>query len=754
MKKVFRQISVLIIFSLVIGCGPTDGTDTPFFPSFSDTPTPLPTASVQITTPPNADSAMQVYLEGLKTGDYATMYSMLNKASREVITLEAFSKRYNDALNTMSAGTLEYEVIASKLSPNEAQVAYRIIYHTALVGDISRDIVALMILEEGSWRIIWDDGLILPELIGGNNLVMEYDVPARGDIYDRAGKALVTQSEVFAFGIRPGQIDLNRRGTLIFELSQLCDIYEDDILDLIANAGADWYLAMCEGTKDEAERLLAINPGGLEVTSYTSRYYFNTGLAPQTVGYTLSISQEQLDQYRRLGYNGSERVGQSGIEKWGEAYLAGKHGGTLRVASPTGQIISTLGQSPREPANSIQLTIDSNLQYQAQRALQNFTGAVVVVERNTGRVLAMASSPGFDPNLFEPQNPNNLLLNNLLNDTNQPLVNRAAQGQYPLGSVFKVITFAAGLESGLFLPETTYDCQFDFTELQQYGGPVLHDWTWERCQQDIQAGNACSSTSSIPSGSLNYSEGLMRSCNPYFWHIGLKLYNNDRAGDIAAMSRAFGLGAPTGIDQIAESAGSIGIPNNPIDATNQAIGQGEVLVTPLQAAMMIAAVGNGGTLYRPQIVEKISTVDGTSILSFKPEARGTLPIRADNLKLLQDAMICVIECPRGTANFRLRGFTIPVAGKTGTAESGNGLPHAWFAGYTMNEVNSNLPDIAVAVILENQGQGSDYGAPIFRAIVESYYIGTPQAIPWFGKFGSPLYTPTPFGGIPTRTPRP
>ena len=116
-------------------------------------------------------------------------------------------------------------------------------------------------------------------------------------------------------------------------------------------------------------------------------------------------------------------------------------------------------------------------------------------------------------------------------------------------------------------------------------------------------------------------------------------------------------------------------------------------------------------------------------------------------------MISVVQNPRGTANFRLRGLNIPVAGKTGTAESGNGLSHAWFAGYTMDAASSNLPDIAIAVILENQGEGSDWAAPIFRAMVETYYYGSPQAIPWFGPFGD-LYTPTPFGGVPTRTPRP
>ncbi|HEY6074016.1 MAG TPA: penicillin-binding transpeptidase domain-containing protein, partial [Anaerolineales bacterium] len=123
------------------------------------------------------------------------------------------------------------------------------------------------------------------------------------------------------------------------------------------------------------------------------------------------------------------------------------------------------------------------------------------------------------------------------------------------------------------------------------------------------------------------------------------------------------------------------------------------------------------------------------------------------LKTLQEALVSVVKDPRGTANFRLRGLTIPVAGKTGTAESGNGLSHAWFAGYTTSAASANLPDIAIAVIVENIGEGSDYAAPIFRWMVETYFYGAPQSIPWFGPIGN-QYTPTPFGGIPTKTPKP
>lgn len=752
--KVLRWLILVLVLVLLAACG-LGPVEIPLF----GTPTPLPPPPVTIIPAPDAQAAVNAYLEALKNDDFAAMYAMLNKASRDTISEEDFAKRYNEALNTMSASSLDFEVLSSLVNPFSAETAYKITYHTALVGDIQREILMRLSVEDGQWKVQWEDGLILPELAGGNQLVMDYSVPARGNIYDREGLPIVAQSDVLAFGIRPANVDPETEGSLAAELAQLCGLKADNIRDMIASAAPDWYLPMCEGTENELERLLNINPGALEWTPLNTRYYFEAGIASQVTGYTLAISPEQLDEYRRLGYRGNERVGQAGIEKSAEDYLAGKHGGSLYVTDPSGQIVTRIGESSPQPADSIYLTIDKNLQYYTEQAIQEFRGAVVVLERDTGRVLAMASSPGYDPNLFEPTNPNRDRLTELLNDTtNQPLLNRAAQGQYPLGSVFKIITFSAALESGLYQKDTTYDCQYEFTELQQYGGPILYDWTYDHCQDELAAGGECNTSSTTPSGLLDLQKGLARSCNPYFWHIGLDLYANwDRKTDISNMARAFGLGSQTGIEQIEEEAGQIVDPANEIDATNQAIGQGAVQVTPLQVAAFVAAIGNGGTLYRPQVIEKIQPVEGNPISIFKPEARGTLPLRAENLQILQEAMLMVVRDspPKpGTANFRLRGLQIPVAGKTGTAESGSGESHAWFTGYTMNSQNSGKPDIAVAVIVENIGEGSDYAAPIFQRVVQVYYNGAPTSILWFESNYGVLKTPTPLGGIPTRTERP
>ncbi|HNC09764.1 MAG TPA: penicillin-binding transpeptidase domain-containing protein [Anaerolineales bacterium] len=732
----------IFIALVIVGCTSTNGV--PNIPGIA-TEVPLPTAQVQVTPAPDEQAAVKIFLEALQRDDFEIMYNMLSQASRAGITLEDFSKRWNDSLNEMSAASLEFTILSSTKSPKNSEVGYSITYKTVLAGDIQRDIVVRLVNEENNWKVQWDDAIILPELAGGNQLAMEYSIPARGDIYDKDGKPVVTQSKAFAFGIQTDLINPDMRGALTTELGLLCGIDPLDIEDQIDASGPGWYLPMCEGTREEAQRLISINPGGLVISDYESRYYFQGGLAPQAVGYTLSISPEQLNEYRRKGYSGSERIGQSGIEKWAEDYLAGQHGGTLRVVSPTGQIISTLGQSSPKPAESVYLTLDSNLQRYAQDAIQYFRGAIVIMEVDTGRILAMASGPGFDPNYFDSENPNNLGLGNLFNDGRTPLLNRAAQGQLPLGSVFKIITFSAALESGLYLKDTTYDCQYDFTELTDQ---VRHDWTWQHCQDRIAAGLFCNTSDSTPSGLLTLQEGLMRSCNPYFWHIGNDLYTNmQRGNDIANMARAFGLGAPTGIQQIEEEAGQIINPATQVDAVNQAIGQGTVLVTPLQVVRFMAAIANGGTLYRPQLVEKIQPVDGSPTSVFKPEAQSTLPLLPERLDILREALLMVTENSRGTARFNLRGLQFTVAGKTGTAESGSGKPHGWFAGYTMNAESTGLPDIAIVAVGENIGEGSEYAVPFFRAMVETYYYGSPQRVYYdFGQIGYPPYTPTPPGG--------
>jgi cell division protein FtsI/penicillin-binding protein 2 len=220
------------------------------------------------------------------------------------------------------------------------------------------------------------------------------------------------------------------------------------------------------------------------------------------------------------------------------------------------------------------------------------------------------------------------------------------------------------------------------------------------------------------------------------------------------MARSFGLGSSPGIEGLEQEAGNIPDPTGQVDAVNMAIGQGDVLVTPLQVADFVAAIGNGGTLYRPQVIEKIAPPGEAPSQQFKPQEIWKLPLTPDQIQVIQQALVGVIrsEKPRGTAWHRFTGLDINVAGKTGTAQSGSDLPYAWFAGYTF-EGRTDKPDIAIAVLVENVGEGSDYAAPIFRRIVELYFNGQPQTLYWWESAFNVPYTPTPQAtDTPTATP--
>lgn len=750
-RTMSRPFALFLALTFLVGCAGPGGNGL-----INETPPgkTLPTPIVHVTAAPQADGTLRGFLEAWKADDYASMYGMLTPDSQQAISLEEFDKKYRDAMNLLTLSELGYEILSiNPVSPTTSQGRFRVAYKTKLFGEFQREMEISFQIVSGLWRVRWQDGLILPELTGGSRLSMDYQAPARGVIYDRPlsgekeKQPFVTQTDAYAVGLVPTNILPEQEPTLLSELGIILGLYPIQVLPIYDNRrDVYWYIPVGEAPAEEIDRRMGrlSSIGGLVLTPYSARFYYGNGIAPQTIGYVSAVPAEEVDTYIRNGTSPGARVGRAGIELWGEPYLAGKTGGTLYIVKPDGSL-TQFASVESQPASDIQLTIDRDFQVQVQRALEGFRGAIVVMERNTGRVLAMASSPNFDPNVFEPNNANSPDgIQNLFNDTNRPLVNRAAQGQLPLGSVFKVITFSAALESGTYTPDLKLECGYEWTGLSD---KIRYDWTWERCQKELAATGTCNTR---PSGELTLSQGLMRSCNPWFWHIGLDLYRQGRVTAIADMARAFGLGQPTGIGVIDEGAGNITNPAGEVEAVNQAIGQGDVLVTPLQVARFMAAIGNGGTLYRPQLVEKIIGPDGTETTVFKPEAMGTLPLKPETLAALQQAMREVIINPRGTATHRFRGMQTPIYGKTGTAESGSGLPHSWFAGYT-DAQNPDLPDIAIAVVVENMGEGSEYATPIFRRIVEIYFTGQPRSLFWWESNFGITRTPTPFGFEGTAT---
>lgn len=703
----------------------------------------LPATPVDATLAAQVKQTAQAYLDAWKAEQYPSMYALLTSISHDAINEQEFTVHYQGVAKEAALSGIDYAILSVLANADSAQVSYQVVLHSALVGDISAVTVMSLSLDKGQWRIQWDDTLVLPQLKGSNYLLMDTQdyVPSRANIYDRNGNAIVAQTDATALGLYPDQIKPEQEPVLFAALEELIGLSKETIQARYANfpPGQGWYLPLGEVSADViANRYSELSQlSGLVMRPYKSRYYFDKGVAPQVIGYVSPIPAEEVAEYERQGYQPDERVGRSGLEKWGEPYLLGKRGGALFVYNGQGQLVTRLAEIPAQPSQAIYTTLDRDFQIAAQQALGAFRGAIVVLERDTGRVLAMVSSPTFDPNAFEPINFNSDELLAEINRQDQPLLNRAAQGQYPLGSVFKIITTAAALESGRYTPNTSYFCGQTFTEIPN---AVLYDWTY---QYGLPA-----------SGQLTLPQGLIRSCNPFFYHIGLDLYKHDLLTAVSDMAGGFGLGKLTGIEQIDELPGQVKPPTTMIDATNSAIGQGDLLVNPLQVADFIAAIGNGGTLYRPQLVEQIVPPDGTPTFTFKPEVRAKLPIQAATLEVIQKALIGVVSSvkPRGTAYHVFLGLDIPVAGKTGTAQSGYGLPHAWFAGYTYAG-QADKPDIAVAVVVENIGEGSDYAAPIFRRIVEIYFRGLPGKLYNWESTYNVTNTPAPAAPA-TETPTP
>ena len=710
--------------------------------TLSPTRSNLPDPPVHTTRIPQALDAAEAYLDAWKTEDYSTMYGLLAADSQKSVNLEEFQKKYASIADESALKEVRTEILSDeKVDDSSTRVKYRVTLASNLVGDITRETAMNLKLEQGEWRVQYDDALILPELAGGNTLRMDLNPPTRASILDRNGNLLAGQTDATAVGLNPADIDPENSDGLFGLLSRVSGLTASEISSRVENSNPGDYLPLGEVITQQASQLLnALSSyGAVVLNNYTSRFYPGNGVAPHLVGYVQAIAKEELSKFRRLGYRADEKVGRKGIERWGEDTLIGKHGGTLYVVDPQNVPIGELGTTPTEQGQTIYSTIDSDFQSGVQEALRGFNGAAVVIERNTGRVLALASSPGFDPNAFETENYNWwVTLPGVVNDLNLPEFDRAAQGLYPLGSVFKVITAAAALESGLYTPESTYDCQYDFTEV---AGLTLHDWTYTHFLEDGET---------PPSGMLTLPQGLIRSCDPFFWHLGRGLYVAGKTTAVSDMARSFGLGALTGIGVVDESAGTVPDSKNEVDAVNLAIGQGDLQVTPLQVANFMAAIGNGGILYRPQAIEKVVAADGTVTFQFSPEVKSRLPVKPENLKVIQDAMrgVAISNKPRGTAYLVFNGFGIPVYGKTGTAQTQTLKPHAWFAGYTGAE-REDKPDIAIAVIAESAGEGSEIAAPIFRRIVELYFTGRPGRLyPWEASIGvtktpTPLYSETP-----------
>lgn len=542
-------------------------------------------------------------------------------------------------------------------------------------------------------------------LADGNRIRIVPSMAPRGTFYDRNGELLVTNRPGFSVSLLPLTAPIS--DDVIDRLSDLLKVPTDEIKTKIAgHSGFNPIRIKTDVTPDIVsiiEEQKSQYPGVvIEVTPI--RDYILKQEGAHTFGYVSEINDTELEKMKDEGYKSGDIIGKFGLEKVYDKELRGENGGQQVEVDVSGKPVQILGRKEPIPGDNLELTIDINLQQAAEKAVDEqltqigaHAAAAVVMNPQTGEILAMVSRPAFDPNLFA-HGISSKDWNQLNNNPYHPMDNKTITGEYPPGSTFKIVTGTAALTEGVVTPDEQI---FDSG----------HHWIIPKGNADGEA-----------LGWLNFRTALAHSDNVYFYEMGNRL-GIDR---LEKYARMFGLGAKTGIDLPYEATGLVA--NRRYKEKNfddgewylsetfdAAIGQGFNLVTPLQAAMVMGEIAADGKRYKPHVVNRIIAPDGSVVKDFQPELLSQLDVPEEDIKLVQDGLHDVTKY--GTAASSFRGFTVDIAGKTGTAENSQGRDHGWFVAYGPFD----NPNIVVAVIVENGGYGSQSAVPIGRKILEAAF---------------------------------
>jgi len=538
---------------------------------------------------------------------------------------------------------------------------------------------------------------------------------SRGALMDRNGTVMVNNRPSFSLAIIPQEVKdvegMLERLSLLLKLdrAEMAERWEK------AKVRARYYpIVIATNISREQVEILEENRlwlPGVEVSMKPIREYAFKNSAAHLVGYIAEVSDKELEDKAYADYNPGDYVGKNGIEKAWEQELHGDDGGRQLEVDSRGRVLRVLAESSPTVGNSLVLTIDSRLQREAEVAFGVQAGAAVVMDVNNGEVLAFVSSPTFDPSLFAGRIPVDIW-KGYLEDKRHPLENKALSGQYPPGSTFKMLTALAGLEAGVINESTTVTCNGAY----ELGGNKFRCWS--------KSGH----------GGVNLRKSLKESCDVYYYQLGEKL-GVDR---IAAMAERFLLGHELGIGLQGEKKGLIptvawkvkrfGKRWYPGETLPVAIGQGYVLMTPIQLASMMATVANEGTIYRPHLVKRVVDPDGKMVREFGSEVLGKTGVSQASFKKVKQGLFAVVNDPGGTgANARL--WDVKVAGKTGTSQvvklgedrkkavMYQHKDHGLFVAFAPFD----KPEIAVAVVVEHGGGGGAVAAPIAGRILRSYF---------------------------------
>ena len=560
-----------------------------------------------------------------------------------------------------------------------------------------------------------------------SNVVKERYLPSvRGKILDRNGVALADNRPAFNIYATPKQLTR----PLEAELVRMLGLSDDEIskiderLEVGRKRDARTAIVILEDQgRDRAaliEQSLTRLPG-VEIRHEPYRYYPQGALAAHLIGYMTQMTAAEADRLGNQGYDASELVGRYGLEDKWENYLRGKKGVERFAVDARGQRLDDATASaliqgergvPAVPGANLVLTVDAELQRLAEKAISHTNAAaVVVVEPRTGKIRAIVSKPSFDPNIMTghlTQAEETMLKQ----DPRKPFIDKALRMTYPPGSIFKFTTAFAALEDGQAAEDENMFCTGEY----QLSGTTFR----------------CHGTH----GKVDMLKAIQHSCDTYFWRLAERI-GIDR---IAQVASEYGLGRPTNLGLNGDASGRIPTKDwydkttryKVGYATNASIGQGDVEVTVLQMAMAYAALANGGTLFVPQVVDRLEAHDGHTITSYEPKIASHVKTPADALEIWKRGMWKVTNEAGGTAFEHGHSDVVAVMGKTGTAEVKKhhrqadekdlerwnpNADHAWFAGWAPAED----PEIAIVVLVEHGGAGGTVAWPLARQIIDGYF---------------------------------
>ena len=702
------------------------------------------------------------FLDAWNNQDLEQMYGLLSQPSREIYSQTVFTNRYSVAHTAMNFAGVEYVIERTDMQGTSAAVHYSADLQSPVFGVITDPQRTMRLVQmDGNWRIAWSPMDIIDGLASEIQISVETRFPVRADIYDRNMNYIVEQGGTIV-SISVIQQDMANVDNCLNLLANVMQRSRVQLAALFRNNNPETFFhvgeidpevyALRRAELDDICALADESAGFRKVSQYQGRRYVGHGAATHVTGYIGRVPGDQLALWQSRGYQASDLIGLAGVELAYEQVLAGRPERVLRMREPGGAIIRELGGATGESAIPVMLTIDMGLQNATSQAISDAynyaasnwasvatgTGAVVM-DVNTGEILALSSYPTFDPSLFNPStsyfNPGNLIAA-LTTDPRGPLSNKAVQEQYTPGSIYKIFTSVTAAAENVFTAERIFNCELEWRG-QQYGDTIAFRQDW-RVIDGLDA-----------AGEITMSQALTASCNPFFWEMGGLMFQRDR-NMLAEYSERFGLGQRTNVRGLGpEAGGSVARPNNPSAAINNAIGQGDVQVTALQMVRAVSAIANRGTLYQPYIIKQVGGVDGVTLeQEFAPQVTRTMDLPDSVYDVVWQGMCAVTTNEDlGTAYSIFGNAPYSSCGKTGTAETGargsGRPPHAWYVSFAPAE----NPQIAVVVFTANSREGSEVSAPITRRILDYYFGFEPAPFPgwWEGPY-VPLEAPAGVAG--------